>query len=201
MLRKMSGGQGSLVDLFFGTELRFLAIGVAAFGITTALRLRGEEGAGRAEVVLAGPVSRLRWLASHTLVAVLGSTWLLVVVGVCAGASASAASDRGVGDLVPAALATLPAVLVCIALAVALFGLLPRWSSMAWALLAVFVLLGELGALLKLPSWVLATSPFDHLGSLPGGARNATGLVGLVVVAGLVAAIGAAGFRQRDIAT
>src|SRR6476646_3934015 len=120
-------------------------------------------------------------------------------ISLCDWSSDVCSSD--LGDLVPAALATLPAVLVCIALAVALFGLLPRWSSMAWALLAVFVLLGELGALLKLPSWVLATSPFDHLGSLPGGAWNATGLIGLVVVAGLVAAVGAAGFRQRDIAT
>ena len=53
MLRKMSGGQGSLLDVFFGTEIRFLAIGVAAYGIATALRLRSEESAGRAEVVLA----------------------------------------------------------------------------------------------------------------------------------------------------
>ena len=32
MLRKMSGGQGSLLDAFFGTELRFLAVGAAAYG-------------------------------------------------------------------------------------------------------------------------------------------------------------------------
>ena len=65
MLRKMSGGQGSLLDVFFGTELRFLAVGAAAYGIATALRLRSEESCGRAEVVLATPVSRWRWLASH----------------------------------------------------------------------------------------------------------------------------------------
>jgi ABC-2 type transport system permease protein len=201
MLRRMSGGQGSLLDLFFGTELRFLAIGVAAYGITTALRLHSEEGAGHAEVVLATRVSRLRWLASHTLVAVVGSVWLLFVAGVCAGASASAASDRGIGDLLPAALATLPAVLVCIALAVALFGLFPRFAPFAWAFLALFVLLGELGALLKLPDWMLASSPFDHLGSLPGGDSNLTGLAALVVVAVVVAVLGAAAFQRRDIAT
>jgi ABC-2 type transport system permease protein len=201
MLRKMSGGQGSLLDIFFGTELRFLAIGVAAYGITTALRLHSEEGAGRAEVILAGPVSRLRWLASHTVVAGVGSAWLLVVVGTCAGAAASAAGESGIGALLPAALATLPAVLVCIALAVALFGLLPRWSLMAWAALAVFVLLGELGPLLRLPDWMLRASPFDHLGSLPGGDANVLGLTALLVVAAAIAALGAAGFRRRDIAT
>src|SRR6185437_8607136 len=40
MLRKMSGGQGTLLEVFFGTEVRFLSIGAAAYGITTALRLR-----------------------------------------------------------------------------------------------------------------------------------------------------------------
>ena len=69
MLRKMSGGQGSLLDAFFGTELRFLAVGAAAYGIATSLRLRSEESSARAEVVLATPVSRWRWLASHLVIA------------------------------------------------------------------------------------------------------------------------------------
>ncbi|HEV7196615.1 MAG TPA: polyketide antibiotic transporter, partial [Pedococcus sp.] len=75
MLRKMSGGQGSLVDVFFGAELRFLAIGAAAYGIATALRLRSEESSGRADVVLATQVSRLRWLTSHASLAGLGALW------------------------------------------------------------------------------------------------------------------------------
>jgi ABC-2 type transport system permease protein len=201
MLRKMSGGQGSLVDVFFGTELRFLAIGVAGYGIATALRLRSEESSGRAEVVLAAPVSRWRWVGSHTVIAAVGSLWLLAVVGVAAGLSAAAVSSSGVGDLLPAALATAPAVLVCVALTVLLFGLLPRWSTSAWGLLAVFVLLGELGALLSLPDWALGLSPFDHLGSLPGGDANATGLLALVAVAVVAGALGFTQFRRRDLAT
>ncbi|NNM46486.1 ABC transporter permease [Knoellia koreensis] len=201
MLRKMSGGGGSIVDVFFGTELRFIAVGAAAYGITTALRLRAEESAGRAEVVLATPVSRWSWLASHAVIATLGSIWLLAVAGLGAGLSAGAASDRGVGDLLPAALATWPAVAVCVALTVLLFGLLPRLSAAAWALLAFFVLVGEFGAILSLPDWALKASPFDHLGTLPGGDANAAGLVGLLVLAVVVAATGAAAFRRRDLTT
>ncbi len=91
--------------------------------------------------------------------------------------------------------------LVCVALTVLLFGLAPQWSSAAWGLLAVFVLLGEFGALLSLPDWALGLSPFDHLGSLPGGDANGAGLVGLAVVAALVAAAGFTTFRRRDLAT
>ena len=177
MLRKMSGGQGTLLDVFFGTELRFLAIGVAAYGIATALRLRSEESAGRAEIVLATPVSRWQWLGSHALIAALGSLWLLAVVGVGAGLSAGAVSSTGVGDLLPAALATAPAVLVCVALTVLLFGLLPRWSTFAWGLLAVFVLLGELGALLSLPDWAHGPLAVRPPRQPAGGDANAAGLV------------------------
>ena len=91
--------------------------------------------------------------------------------------------------------------LVCVALTVLLFGLLPRMSTAAWAVLAVFVVLGEFGALLSLPGWALGLSPFDHLGSLPGGDANVAGLVGLLVVAALAGAVGAAAFRRRDLTT
>ncbi|QGN56600.1 ABC transporter permease [Nostocoides sp. HKS02] len=201
MLRKMSGGQGSLVDVFFGAELRFLAIGAAAYGIATVLRLRSEESSGRAEVVLATKVSRLRWMAGHAVIAAVGALWLLAVAGVTAGLAAGGSTSTGIGDLLPAALATAPAVLVCVALALVLFGLLPRWSSLAWGLLAGFVLLGEFGALLKLPDWALGASPFDHLGSLPGGDANATGILALVGVAAAVGVVAAAAFRRRDLAT
>jgi ABC-2 type transport system permease protein len=201
LFRKLGGGQGTLVDAFFGTEIRFLAVGVAAYGIATALRLRSEESAGRAETVLATSTGRWRWLASHALVAVLGSLWLLAVVGLTAGASAGAVSEVGVAQLLPAALATAPAVLVCVALTVLLFGLAPRWTAFGWALLAVFVLIGELGPILELPSWVMGLSPFDHLGTLPGGDANPVGLTGLTVVALLAGAAGFAGFCRRDLTT
>ena len=201
MLRKMSGGQGSLLEVFFGTEVRFLAVGAAAFGIATALRLRSEESGGRAEVALATRVSRWRWLSSHVLVAALGSVWLLVVMGVTAGLSGGAVSDVGVPEVLPAALATAPAVLVCVALTVLLFGLVPLWTPAAWGLLAVFVLIGELGPLVDLPGWAMGLSPFDHLGSLPGGDANAAGLVGLLAVALVAGAAGYAAFRRRDLVT
>lgn len=201
MLRTMGGGQGTLTEVFFGTELRFLALGAAAYAIAATLRLRSEESSLRAEPVLATRVSRWQWLTSHALVALLGSSWLMLLAGLGAGMAASPSGRIGVEALVPAALATLPAVWVCGALALLLFGLLPRLATLAWGLLAVFLLLGELGALLGLPSWVIGLSPFGHLGSLPGGDSDVAGLGALVVVAALAAAVGATSFRRRDLVT
>lgn len=201
MLRTMSGGTGSLVDVYFGAELRVLAIGAAAYGVGTALRLRSEESSGRAETVLATGVGRLAWLGSHVLIAAAGSLWLLTVAGAAAGLSSGANTSTGVRDLLAAALATGPAVLLCVALTTLLFGYLPRWSSLAWALLAVFVLLGELGPVLRLPHGAMGLSPFDHLGSLPGGDADLAGLLGLLVCAVVGAGVAAAGFRRRDLST
>jgi ABC-2 type transport system permease protein len=201
LFRKLGGGQGSLLDAFFGTEIRFLAVGAAAYGIATALRLRAEESAGRAETVLATRTGRWRWLASHALVAVLGALWLLVVVGLSVGLAAGSVTDVGVAELLPAALATAPAVLVCVALTLLLFGLVPHWTAFAWGLLAAFVLIGELGPIVELPGWVMGLSPFDHLGTLPGGDANAAGLTGLTAVALLAGVAGFASFRRRDLTT
>ena len=201
MLRKMSGGQGSATDAFFGTELRFAALGAAAYAMTAALRLRSEEVQGRAEVVLATATTRWGWLRSHLLVSLGGSALLVVVVGTAAGLGAASSGVIGIGDLLGAAVSTLPAVWVCGGVALLLFGVLPRRSSATWAVLAVFLLLGELGALLKLPDWVQGISPFAHLGSLPGGSADLAGAVVLLAVAGLLAAYAAVSFRRRDLTT
>lgn len=199
MLRQLGGGEGTLLSIFFSTEIRFMAFGTAAFGIATTLRLRSEETSCRAEEVLATAVGRWRWLSSHILVAVLGASWLSLVMGTFGGLAAATVSDVGVGQLLPAAAATLPAVVVCIALTVVLFGALPQASQGAWALLMAFLVLGEFGPLLKLPGWLIGLSPFDHLGSLPGGDARPVSMTVLTTVALGLGLAGAVAFRSRDL--
>jgi ABC-2 type transport system permease protein len=52
----------------------------------------------------------------------------------------------------------------------ALFGLLLRFTSLSWAALGAFVLLGEL---LQVDQWMLDLSPFTHIPKLPGGEISA----------------------------
>jgi ABC-2 type transport system permease protein len=92
----------------------YLALGVAGFAVASVLRLRGEESAGRAELLLSTEVSRSRWLGSGLLVTAAASALLLTAAGL--GTGAAAAAVRGDGRLVVrqvgAELAHLPAVLV-----------------------------------------------------------------------------------------
>jgi ABC-2 type transport system permease protein len=165
------------------------------------LRARTEETEQRAEPVLAGAVERLRWGGGHVLVAALGSAWLLLVAGASLGlVHALRTGDAGqIGRLIGATMAQVPAVWVLGALAAALVGAVPRLVAAAWAVLAVCLLLGQVGQLLSLPDWVLDASPFQHSGNAPAHSPDPLPLVLLLAVAAALAAVGAAGLRRRDI--
>lgn len=202
LLTRLGGSSGSLIDTFFATELGFAAVAVAAMGIALTLRLRSEETSGRAESLLATSATRLGWAGSQLLVAVGGTAIVLTVFGAVLGLV------RGVqvGDvpgqvttLTGAALATLPAVWVCLGAALAFVGLAPRWTGLIWGVLLAFFALGEFGTLLELPEWLVGLSPFAHLSKLPGGALEIVPLVGLTGVAVALVAAGLHGIRRRDI--
>lgn len=203
MLRQLGGNASTLSDLYLGAEINFLAIGAAAYGISAALRLRSEEAEGHSEQVLATRTSRPALLGSHALIALVGSAVLLVVVGVGMALTYGRASG-GFGatfsHLLPSVLAPIPAVWVCVGLALVVFGALPRLVVLAWAVLAVFVVVGEFGSMLKLPQALIDVSPFVHAAVAPGASVSGAPLVALLLIAaGLgVASLGA--FRRRDLA-
>ena len=74
-------------------------------------------------------------------------------------------------------LAQLPAVWVLAAVAVLLFGLLPRFAAVAWGALATCLLVLLVGTTLQFDQWVLDLSPFTHVPHLPGGDLSWTPLV------------------------
>lgn len=204
MLRKLGGDATTLTDLFVATEANFLALGAAAYGISAALRLRSEEAIGHTEQVLATRASRPAVLVSHGVIALLGSALLLVVLGLGMTLSYGRASG-GVGaalsHLMPTVLAPVPAVWVCVGLALVIFGALPRIVAVAWALLAAFLVIGEFGALLGLPQWLIDLSPFVHASVVPGAVVQGTPLVALVLIAAGLGLAAVAAFRRRDLTT
>jgi polyether ionophore transport system permease protein len=196
------GGHKGLVDAYLAAVFGIVGLVAAAYTVQATLRPRGEETSGRVEPLLATPTGRIRWAASHLVFAFLGTALLLVAAGL-GGGLAYGSQVHDVGGQVPrllgAALVQLPAAWVFAGFGAALFGLLPRLSSLAWAALVVCLLVFDLGILLKLNQWVVDVSPFAHVPKLPGGAVTATPLVWLSVVAAALTAAGMAGFRRRDI--
>ena len=204
-LAKLLAGSGgaSLTDSYLATSFRIMALLGTGFAIQSVLRLRSEETSMRADSVLATPVSRWQWAGSHLTVAFAGSVLMLVVAGLATGLSYGLVG----GDMsivlrdASAALVYAPAMWVMIGLTILLVGLLPRASGAAWAILAGCLLIGFLGAVLRLPHWLEQGSPFERVPQLPAGHLSAAPLVLLTVVAAALTLAGLVGLRSRDIAT
>jgi ABC-2 type transport system permease protein len=197
------GGQTGLVSALLAAMMGFMGVAAAIYAVQAALRLRGEESGERAEPVLAAAVGRIRWAWSHLVFAVVGPVVLLVLVGLTTGLVYGAhTGDMGkaLGQLLGSALVQLPAVWVLTGIAVALFGLVPRWSAAAWGALVGFLVLTELGSVLNLSRWVTDISPFTHVPKLPGGAFTATPLLWLACIAVALTAVGLVALRRRDLA-
>lgn len=183
-------------DGAYTTMTQFLAAAAAAYTVSGVLRLYDDEQNGRAEAVLAGPVSRWRWLLGATVAAVLGSAVVLLCAGVGngLGAGLTLGDLPTVGRLALAALAYLPALAVMAAVATLAVALRTPW--IAWLAVAFVIVALYLGALLRLPRWLLdlspvgrTTAPMDY---------PVTALFVMAVVAVLLACAAGGLYRRRD---
>jgi putative exporter of polyketide antibiotics len=182
--------------------MSILGLIAAAYAIQATLRLRSEESSLRVEPVLATAVGRVQWAGSHLTFSILGPATALVTAGLTTGLAYGLATGhvgRELPRLLGAAMVQLPAVCLLAAIAVALFGLLPRLAAASWAALAVCLLVFLVGASMQLSQWLLDVSPFTHVPKVPGAAVTATPLVWLAAVAVALAAAGLIGLRRRDI--
>jgi ABC-2 type transport system permease protein len=201
MITKLGGTQG-LTDAFIATEMGFIGIAAAAFGIVTAMRLRAEEVALRAEPLLATSVSRTRWAGSHLVLAFAGPAVLLLGAGMAGGLTYGATTDMGqFGRVLGAALAQVPATWVLVGLLVLAFGFVPRLNLAGWAALVVSMVVGLFGPLLGLSQLIMDVSPFTHIPKLPAAEFTATPLLWLTGIAVVVLVAGLYGFRRRDLSS
>jgi ABC-2 type transport system permease protein len=195
------GGRKGLTDAFLAAIFAITGTVAAAYTVQATLRLRHEESVGRVEALLATPVGRLRWAASHLVFALLGTALLLAVAGVTGGLSYGAQVHDVGGQfwrVFAAALVQVPAAWVLAGLGIALIGLAPRLTALTWGVLIASVLLVELGALFGLNQWIVDATPFAHVPKLPGSAFTVTPLLWLIAITIALAAAGLAGLRRRD---
>ncbi|MFK4087643.1 ABC transporter permease [Kribbella sp. NPDC020789] len=203
MFQRM-GGAGALIDSFLVGVMTIIGLIASAYAVQATLRLRAEESSGRAEPVLATAIGRLHWAGSHLLFSLLGPAVALLASGVAAGlAYGMAVGDVGqqLPRLIGAALIQLPAVWLLAALTLALFGLVPRASQVAWAGPAICILIGLTSAGIQLAPWVTDISPFTHLPALPGGSVSPAPLVILLAITAALTAAGLSSLRHRDLPT
>jgi ABC-2 type transport system permease protein len=191
---------GATIQLSFAaTFVSINAIVAALFGVLMVGRGRKEEIVGRGELIASAPVARSGWPGSYLPAALFLATLANIVAGLGLAAAGSSGDGELAGKVLAATLVQLPAIWVLIAFVFAAFAWLPRagwlrWLAWTWTLLVVYF-----GALLDLPEWAMAVSPFDHLGNYPAEDFSWAALFVLTGVAVLFAALGYVGAKRRDL--
>lgn len=195
-------GSDALVQGYTAFLGAFVVLFASAYAVYAMQTLRGEEGSGRADAVLATPVGRTAWGLSHVGAIAIGILLIVTVTGLGTGIAAAAVTGDGelVGEILRSHLAVVPAALCVLGLCTAVFGWLPRLTStVGWIAVALMGVIQLFGELLDLPEGFLDLSPLRHLASLP---LEEFELVPYLVVTGLAvlaAVIGLVGLRRRQV--
>jgi ABC-2 type transport system permease protein len=180
----------------YTTMTQFLAAATTAYVVTAVLRVHGDEESGLGEAVLAGAVSRWRWLLAAVGSAVLGSAVLMFFAGLGngLGAGLTLGEPDTVWRLTLAGLAYVPAIAVLAGIAAVAVAVRHPWIG--WLAVTFVVTSLYLGALLRLPRWLIDLSPVGRT-TVPTSVP-VTALVVMVVAAIVLTALAGWIYRRRD---
>ena len=194
LLARVLTAQGT--DGVYTTMTQFLAAAATAYVVTAVLRVYSDEQSGLGEAVLAGAVSRWRWLLTAVASALVGSVVLMIFAGLGngLGAGITVGEPETIGRLTLAGLAYVPAMAVIAgvaALAVALKHAWIGWLAVTFGVTSLY-----LGALLRLPRWLIDLSPVGR--TTAPSHYPATALTVMVIVAAALTLLAGWLYRTRD---
>jgi ABC-2 type transport system permease protein len=157
LLARVLATQGN--DGVYTTMTQFLAAAATAYVVSAVLRVYADEQSGLGEAVLAGAVSRWRWLLTAVAAALVGSAVLMFFAGLGngLGAGITVGEPQTIARLTLAGLAYVPAMAVIAG--VAALAVAVRHAWIGWLAVTFVVVSLYLGALLRLPRWLIDLSP------------------------------------------
>jgi ABC-2 type transport system permease protein len=194
-------GTGSIVDTFLATGLLIVGLLAGGFVVSTALRMRTEEAAGRVDPLLATPVGRTRWAAGHLVVTMGALVAVMALGGIAAGLGAALVLNdwSQIPTMLEAGLTMTAGVAVLGAIAFLLCASAPRLAQLAWAPLVVASIVSMFGKALDLPTWLMGLSPYHYVPSLPAAQFSLVPVVLLCLVAAGLVAVGFIALPRRDV--
>jgi len=194
LLARLLTAQGN--DGVYTTLTQFLAAAATAYVVGAVLRVYSDEESGLGEAVLAGAVSRWRWLFTAVASALAGSTVLMCYAGLGngLGAGITLGEPQTIARLTLAGLAYLPAMAVIAG--VAAFAVALRHSWIGWLAVTFVVVSLYLGALLRLPRWLIDLSPVGR--TTAPSHYPAVALTVMVAVAAALTLVAGWIYRSRD---
>ncbi|WP_059017286.1 hypothetical protein [Mycobacterium sp. M26] len=195
LLERVLSAQGT--DGVYTTMTQFLAAATTAYVVSVVVGVSRDEESGLGEAVLAGAVSRWAWLLSAVGAAITGAAILLACAGLGngLGAGLTLGEPATILRLTLAGLAFLPA--MAVVAAVAALGVALRRPVVGWLAVTFVVAALYLGALLRLPHWLIDASPVSRTLAPSSISVGALGVMSAVAIA--LTVIAGWLYRRRDV--
>ncbi len=190
------------LNAYIAAIFSLVQVAITLLVVTMVVGARGEEASGRLELLLAGPLSRTRWLLSRAALAAAAALALALLSAIATWAGARVVGqDVALGGLVEAAFNSIPIIIVSAGATIAALALVPRAVAFAYAAVAVLYLWDALGTAIRAPAWSLDVSPFHAVAQVPFEDFAVLPAAILTAVGVALAAVAAMAFRGRDLVT
>ncbi len=202
MTKFIPGGTGSIIDLFVAAMFGLVGILAAACATQVMMRMRQDEVSGTAELLLASPVSRRTWLLGYAQMGMAGILAVVLAAAAAAGIGFMVTDGNGdrIGKAFSGSAAQIPAAAVYLGLMMVIVVLLPKIVvPIGWTLLALGLLVGQLGALIGLPGWARDLSPFTHSPTEPSATADWGGAWWMILLSALLGVIAIALVNRREL--
>lgn len=196
------GRAGDLEETVVSVFFTMLGILAACAAVQIVVRARQEEAHGTAEIVLAQPVGRARWLLDYLIVATAAVAIIVVsaMLAAFAGLAGNAHASSLAKVVTVVGLGQGLAACVFIALTALAFVLVPRGTiGIAWILVLLATVFGLFGPLFGLPEWTTRFSPFAVTPIVMNGTTDVRGLWWLALIVASGAAASLALMRRREL--
>jgi len=204
VLRAAVAAEGfTMPELFASTINNIMAIFALVPVLLIILKVKSEERDVRAELVLATPVCRYKYLAGYAGIAFIFA--ILVPIAYALGIYSVGQSmmanpeDLTLGFLLQSNLVYVPAVWFMLGLTVFLIGLKPKAVGVIWGYFAFTFLIMFFGRMEIFPAWTQYLSPFGWIPLLPIEEVTVLPLVVLTLIAAVLTGVGFYLYRNRDI--
>lgn len=195
------GFHGTGAAQYLGITFVIVALLMALTATGQLNAMREEEATGRLDNLLAGPMSRRRWLAGRIALMMTTAAMTSLLAGLAAWCgAASQHAGLSVLTLLQAGINVAPITVAVIAVGILTFGLHPRAVPFAtYGLIAWSFLLEIVGSVVNASHWLLDTSIFHQVTSAPAIPPDWSTDLTVIAISALVIIIGSIAFNRRDL--
>jgi len=193
----------NITQLFASMINNIMVLVALAAPLLFVLRVKGEEKAVRAELILATSTSRFKFMGGFVTISVVVSFLIQLVLGlglysVARGVIPNPA-DLPLRFTLESALVYVPAMWLMTGIVIFLIGAFPKFTGLIWGYYGYTFLVVFIGRLAIFPSWLSYTTPIGLVPQLPMDEINYLNLIILTGIAVALTALGFFFYNRRDI--